>query len=98
MLSDEYKIGSLDELSWKTSKAMLESVAVAMLIAVSVFIPGKYCKLFLEALALVPTTVLVTLPDNWTELLNCFCSGPTSAKSLGTLFILSLNNTILAVA
>ena len=37
--------------------------------------------------------VLFTLPYNLTELLNCFCSGPTSDKSLGTLFMLSFNNT-----
>ena len=30
-----------------------------------------------------------TLPNNLTLLLNCFCCGPTSDKSLGTLFILS---------
>ena len=37
--------------------------------------------------------VFSTLPNNCTELLNCFCCGPTSDKSLGTLFILSLNKT-----
>ena len=37
--------------------------------------------------------VFTTLPNNSTELLNCLCSGPTSDKSLGTLFILSFNKT-----
>ena len=41
--------------------------------------------------------IFSTLPNNCTELLYCFWSGPTSVKSLGTLFILSLNNTILEV-
>ena len=35
-----------------------------------------------------------TLPNNCTELLNCFWSGPTSDKSLGTLFILSFIKTV----
>ena len=39
----------------------------------------------------------VTLPNKSTELLNCVCNGPTSFKSLGTLFILSFNNVINAV-
>ena len=55
----------------------------------SVDMPGKYC--------MFDVAVLFTLPNNWTELLNCFWSGPTSDKSLGTLLILSLNKTILAV-
>ena len=53
--------------------------------------------MFKAAPALVPTNVFCTLPNNCTELLNCFWSGPTSAKSLGTLFILSFIKTILAV-
>ena len=34
-----------------------------------------------------------TLPNNWTELLNCFWSGPISVKSLGILLILSFIKT-----
>ena len=42
--------------------------------------------------------MFVTLPNSWTELLNCFWSGPTSDKSLGILFILSFIKTMLAVS
>ena len=38
-----------------------------------------------------------TLPNNWTSLPYCFCSGPTSVKFLGTLFILSPNKVICAI-
>ena len=69
---------------------MFESSDVAILIAVSVNIPGKNC-------ILVVAELFSTLPYNCTELLNCFCSGPTSDKSLGTLFMLSFINTIFAV-
>ena len=55
----------------------------------SVDIPGKYCTF--------DVVVLLTLPKSWTELLNCFWSGPTSDKSLGILFILSFIKTIFAV-
>ena len=53
--------------------------------------------MFREASARVPITVFCTLANNWTELLNCFWSGPTSSKSLGTLFILSFIKTIFEV-
>ena len=41
--------------------------------------------------------VFSTLPNNLTELLNCLCSGPTSVKSLGILFILSFIKTVCEV-
>ena len=53
--------------------------------------------MFNDAPAAVPTVVFCTLPNNCTELLNCFWSGPTSAKSLGTLFMLSFIKTMLDV-
>ena len=54
--------------------------------------------LLLPKLTVVIVVVVFSiLPNNLTELLNCFCSGPTSDKSLGILFILSLNNTVKAV-
>ena len=79
---------------------MLESFVVAILIAVSVLVPGKDCLLFLGSLVVagvLTTKVFSTLGNNWTELLNCFWSGPTSAKSLGTLFILSFIKTMFDV-
>ena len=42
--------------------------------------------------------MLDTLPYKTTELRYCFSSGPTSDKSLGILFILSLNKTVKAVS
>ena len=63
---------------------------------------GKYWALYATELAkgAAPASIviiLVTLPYKVTELLYCFWSGPTSVKSLGILFILSLNNTVNAV-
>ena len=74
----------------RVAGAMLESSAVSIFIAVSDNVPGKYCTL--------EVAVFSTLPNSWTELENCFWSGPTSSKSLGILFILSFNKTILAVS
>ena len=45
-------------------------------------------------IGVVAVVMFWTLPNNWTELLNCFWSGPTSVKSLGILFILSFIKTI----
>ena len=71
---------------------------------VSANLDGKYCLLTTPKLVDIPGTVPVatpkvfsTLPNNLTELLNCFWSGPTSDKSLGILFILSFNNVICEV-
>ena len=88
MIGGELPVASKSATSNRSNKFSIVFVVKDLL-------PGKYCAFFPGYVpGLNVGSAKSTLPKSTAELLNCLSWGPTSVKSLGTLFMLSFISVI----